>query len=96
MGGHLIVGDLMCRNILHMAETIKFLGGLPLVTLAIYFFNDKGWDFRISKLGGFFLLAFLDLHLMVRFALCIRNIDKVMPVWVNCFVCLTSDSLNNP
>ena len=32
-------------NILHMADTIKILGGLPLMMLAIYFGNDKGWDF---------------------------------------------------
>ena len=39
--GHLMLGDGMCSN-LHMAETIKFLGGLPLMTLTIYFSNDKG------------------------------------------------------
>ena len=71
--GHLVVGDGMCSNILHMAETIKFLGRTPLMTSAIYFFNNKGWFvlllfFLIPKFHVFSALLDICLvHSMVNF-----------------------------
>ena len=57
-----------CSNILHIAETITFLGGLPpLMTLAIYLLTDRGgYLFHILKLNVF--SAFLDFQ-MVTFVL---------------------------
>ena len=58
----------MCSNILHMTETVTFLGGLPLMRLVIYIVNDRGWDFfLIFQSLTFFFCIFSIFNIIILF-----------------------------